>query len=164
MVLKILKWLFVSIFSLLVGVLLYLYKPYVVVDEFRTTGQVETVQITYSHACGKEFFSDGENRYALVIPKGGKHPLDIPGLYFGSRFNVVGYAYAKESKNYLTGRLSRIRSERFDVVEWNAITPYHIYDLNRENLYREVTIPIGWVNQNLSPTFILTAKLKSVGC
>ena len=163
--LKILMWMAASIFVVFLGLFIYLTKPYIVtIDEFRTTGLLETVRISYGHACGEEFFSNGENKYILSIPEDGKHPLEIPGLYFGSSFNIVGYSYTIERKNYLTGEVTKIRSQRIDTVEWSAIIPYNIYDPSSDNLYKEAISPIEWKNQDLNPKFAVTTKVEAVGC
>lgn len=162
---KILIWLATSTFVIFLWLLIYFEKPYIIkIDEFRTTGQLETTLISYGHACGEEFFSNGEDKYILVVPEGGKHPLDIPGIYFNSSFNIVGYSYTIKRKNYLTGEVTMVRSERFDAVEWNAIIPYKIYDPDNENLYRESTSPFEWKNQDLNPIFVVKTNIESVGC
>ena len=158
-------WMVASIFVVFLGLFIYFEKPYIVtIDEFRTTGLLETVRITYGHACGEEFFSNGENKYTLAIPEGGKHPFEIPGLYFGSSFNIVGYSYTIERKNYLTSEVTKIRSEKFDTVEWSTIIPYNIYDSSSDNLRKEVIAPVIWKNQDLNPKFAVTSKLEGEGC
>jgi len=163
--LKILMWIVASILALFFGMVVLLEKPYIRnIDEFRTTGQLETVRVSYGHACGEEFLSDGENKYILAIPEGGKNPLDIPGIYFDSSFELVGYSYTIKRKNYLTGEVTTVRSERFDTVEWRTIIPYNIYYPDSEDLRKRAYSPMNWKSDNINPKFIVQQDVTKGEC
>jgi len=154
-------------FSILFGVLaiavMYLSEPYIEVTEVRSTSVPQTVEVTWYLNCERDYYDDeNKNHYDPVVPIGGVMPGVRPVMSSGTRFVLVGYPYKALRKNIFTGSVNEQRSERFDVVEWRVVTPYTLWDGEKDI---EINKPLEWkIDKSVMKSFAKIEQRRKDGC
>lgn len=131
---------------------IYFSKPYIDVTEVRSMSLPQTVKVTWYISCGDDYYEDeNEKHYDPRVPVGGVLPgVDSTVMSSGTRFVLVGYPYKELHRNMFTGSVNEQRSERFDVIEWHIVTPYLIWDGEKDI---ESNRPLGWKSDNSDARF-----------
>lgn len=163
----IVKYLFVSLATIVIGGLVYLYEPHIVVSEVRTTGAVETIHASWGMACGEEFISEIENenslgRLQLVTPEGGEPLEQSVAAVQNNEFVITGYRYTTVRRNIFSNRINQIAGPRFDVVSWHVVTPYRVHDGSVDT--KEVSTPLGWSSKGSNQKFSIFQGLAKGNC
>jgi hypothetical protein len=132
-------FIFLLIFFLaLTGVVVFLLKPYEIIEEVRTSdhpAKVNAVFVNFTGdaSCAKLYRYAGSNISAISSPIFPALPEEIPppdeGLiaYSNNIFKLTGYEYQLVKKNLLTGSTVSQTSNRFDVISWEIVPPYKIW-------------------------------------
>jgi hypothetical protein len=156
-------------FGILLGVVviavmflvIYLSEPYIEVTEMRSMSVPQTVEVTWYLSCGRDYYDDeNKKHYDPIVPTGGVAPGVGPVMSSGTRFVLVGYPYMALHRNIFTGSVKEQRSERFDVVEWHVVTPYHIWDAEKDI---ESNKPLGWKSDKSDTQFFAQVDQRRKG-
>lgn len=123
------------------AIYVYVAEPHIAYREWRDNETPRVVSVVYVfYACGEdtprlyEIVSDSDDQLRwsdeptiLALPRGLPSPEETNLAVNGNRFLLTGYGYRAERRNRLTGSVDPVRSTRFDLVSWEAVTPYQIW-------------------------------------
>ncbi len=126
---------------MLVGLFVYLFEPYVVLDRDRVSTipiYVDTiyVNVTGEPGCAKLYRlnnTDDQNSVItqipvfVYLPEGLPSPEDGNYAYSNNKFTLKGYEYKWVKKNVITGKKVEYPAARFDVLSWRLHTPYKVW-------------------------------------
>jgi hypothetical protein len=147
----------------LVGLYIYITEPYLSVTEVRLTSTPKTVKLQYIVACEGAFYELGTNViFDPQLPDGAPE-LPSEAFLVANTFVFTGYPYKALIRNIVTGRVTESHSRRFDTVEWHLITPYVVWDSEKDE---EVTkdAPLGWRASSAQPAFVAMAPKLGSSC
>lgn len=148
-------------FMALLFEVIYLSEPYIEETEMRSTSVPQTVEVTWYVNCGEDYYEDEiKKHYDPRVPIGGVAPVVRPIMSSGTRFVLVGYPYKALRRNIVTGSINERRSERFDVVEWHVVTPYLIWDGEKDV---ESNKRLEWKGNNSDAQFFAQSDRRRKG-
>ena len=113
---------------------IYSLNPFENIIEQRASNNVETIKVIYVNITGNDncakLYKVADSPKEAVFPA---YPQVIESIeetklaYSDNVFILKGYSYNWVTKNSLTGSKVTEKSPRFDVIEWQVITPYTIW-------------------------------------
>lgn len=134
---KVFALVFTLFFVFCVFVFVYLWAPYVAVEELRLGQTPQAMTLEYVNVTGEpgctKFYRVSHDAVDDSQPVFPAHTADMPALdegvysYHGNRFLITGYPYQYVRKNWLTGVVTTRESHRFDVISWRIETPYTVW-------------------------------------
>lgn len=154
--------------TFIIFVYIYYAKPYETFYEDR--GSVDPVVITVEFVnvagnpnCTKLYIKVPELSVTKGLAVFPSIPDSIPSsdegdyAYAGNVFKLTGYTYEWVFHNLITGAEYSKRSERFDVIKWEIITPYTVWSnrqgIDGEPLNQTIMTPLVYeaVEDNMRP-------------
>lgn len=123
---------------ILTGIIVFLFKPYINIEEVRTSNQLKVintvfVNLTGDASCAKLYRYVGDDISSIsspifsALPEGIPPPDEGPTAYSNNIFKLTGHEYHFVMKNILTGSTASQISNRLDVISWEIVPPYKIW-------------------------------------